>query len=157
MSTELHTPGQRSHESPDDPRHNDVSFESRDVKVGTIYAYLAFMAIAVGASFIICIFILKVTTKLSAQSDTPPPAVRQELKDYSAMPPEPRLQGIPGHDDDAQADLRTKIKEDTAANEKYQWIDRNAGTAQIPVKDAMKIIAEKGFPALAPQNADKQK
>ena len=69
---------------------------------------------------------------------------------YEALPPEPRLQGVPGHGSDPQADLRQKIQSDTAANEKLGWIDQNAGIAQIPVEDAMKIIAEKGLPAVSP-------
>jgi predicted 3-demethylubiquinone-9 3-methyltransferase (glyoxalase superfamily) len=73
------------------------------------------------------------------------------------MPPEPRLQGILGHETDAQQDLRNKVKEDTAANEKLGWIDEKAGIAQIPVKDAMKIIAEKGFPAVTTPPAEKKK
>ncbi len=63
------------------------------------------------------------------------------------MPPEPRLQGVPGHQTDPQADLRQKVHDDSEANEKFEWIDRGSGIAQIPVKDAMKMIAEKGLPA----------
>ena len=82
--------------------------------------------------------------KSGRQSDTAPPPSRQALgKDY---PPEPRLQGVPGHQSDPQKDLRQKLKADNAANEKLQWIDKNAGIAQIPVEDAMRIIAEKGLP-----------
>jgi hypothetical protein len=62
------------------------------------------------------------------------------------MPPEPRLQGFPGHRDDAQADMREKVLSDTEENQKTGWIDQSAGIAQIPVQDAMKIIAEKGLP-----------
>jgi hypothetical protein len=60
------------------------------------------------------------------------------------------LQGVPGHSSDPQTDLRLKIESDTEANEKYGWIDQNAGIAQIPVQDAMKIIAEKGLPGAPP-------
>jgi hypothetical protein len=81
-------------------------------------------------------------------------------RDYRAMPPEPRLQGVPGHDADPQRDLRGKLRADTEANEKLEWIDKNAGIAQIPVKDAMRIIAEKGLPGTptaAPLSAEKKK
>ena len=44
-----------------------------------------------------------------------------------------------------------------AANEKLEWIDKNAGIAQIPVKEAMKIIAQKGLPAAtAPLGGNKK-
>jgi hypothetical protein len=140
MSTEFNT-GQ-------EPRNTDVSFEERDIKAGTIYGYLFALSLAVVASLLICIYILRFTLNYAASTDTPPPPSREALgKDFRALPPEPRLQGVPGHQTDPQADLRKKIQEDSEANEKLEWIDQASGIAQIPVKDAMKIIAEKGLPA----------
>ena len=43
MSTESHNTGQ-------EPRHKDVSFEERDIKPGVIYGYLFALGIAVVAS-----------------------------------------------------------------------------------------------------------
>jgi hypothetical protein len=63
---------------------------------------------------------------------------------------------VPGHTSDPQQDLRDKIEQDTRANEKAAWIDEKAGIAQIPVKDAMKIIAEKGLPAVPAPTAAKK-
>ena len=73
------------------------------------------------------------------------------------MPPEPRLQGVPGHGTDPQSDLREKMREDTQANESAGWIDQANGIAQISVEDAMKIIAEKGLPAASTPPAEKKK
>jgi hypothetical protein len=141
MSTESHNTGQ-------EPRHTDVSFEERDVQTGTIYGYLLALALAVVASALICVYILRFTRNYAASTDTPPPPSRDALgKDYRALPPEPRLQGVPGHQTDPQADLRQKVHDDSEANEKFEWIDRGSGIVQIPVKDAMKMIAEKGLPA----------
>jgi hypothetical protein len=140
MSTESHNTGQ-------EPRHTDVSFEERDVQTGTIYGYLLALGLAVVASALICVYILRFTLNYAASTDTPPPPSRDALgKDYRALPPEPRLQGVPGHQTDPQADLREKNRGDSEANEKLEWIDRSSGIAQIPVKDAMKIVAEKGLP-----------
>jgi hypothetical protein len=151
MSTESQNPGQ-------EPRHTDVSFEERDIKTGSIYGYLVAMAIAVLASMLICIYILRFTLKYADSTDTPPPPSREALgKDYRALPPEPRLQGVPGHQTDPQADLRAKNREDSEANEKLEWIDRSSGIVQIPVKDAMKIIAEKGLPAAPATAVEKKK
>jgi hypothetical protein len=149
MSTESHNTGQ-------EPRHTDVSFEERDIKAGTIYGYLFALALAVVASFLICVYILRFTLKFAASSDTPPPPSREALgKDFRALPPEPRLQGVPGHETDPQADLRRKNQEDAEANEKLEWIDNSGGIAQIPVKDAMKIVAEKGLSAAPAQEKKK--
>ena len=137
------------------PHHSDVSFEERDIKVATIYWYLIALGLATVAALIICIFILHFTSNLAASSDTPPPPSREALgKDF---PPEPRLQGVPGPEFDAQKDLRYKLKADFDANEKLEWIDKNAGIAQIPVEDAMKIIAEKGLPASSAPSVEKKK
>jgi hypothetical protein len=151
MSTESHNTGQ-------EPRHTDVSFEERDIKASTIYGYLLALALAVVASFLICVYILRFTLNFAASSETPPPPSREALgKDFRMLPPEPRLQGVPGHQTDPQADLRYKNQEDAAANEKLEWIDKAGGVAQIPVKDAMKIVAEKGLPAGPAPAAEKKK
>jgi hypothetical protein len=155
MSTESHSAG---HAAGGTPRHADVSFEKRDVQTSTIYWYLIVLVLAVVASFGVCVYILRYTNAFVERSDAPPPPSRAELKpDESANRAEPYLQGIPGHDQDPQSDLRKKIKADTEANEKFDWVDKDKGIAQIPVKDAMRIIAEKGLPAITPPPAEKKK
>ena len=152
MSTKHHNAG---HPLGGDPHHADVSFEERDIKVGTIYWYLIALGLATVAALIICIFVFRFTSSLAATSDVAPPPSREALgKDY---PPEPRLQGVPGHVNDPQKDLREKLKTDNDANEELQWIDKNAGIAQIPVEDAMKIISEKGLPGASAPPAEKKK
>ena len=150
MSTESHNKG---HE----PRHTDVSFEERDIKAGTIYGYLFALGLAVVASLLICVFILRFTAKYAASVDTPPPPSRETHQ--RELPPEPRLQGFgfPGQKADPQADLRKKIQDDTEANEKLEWIDRSSGIVQIPVKDAMKIVAEKGLSPAPAASTEKKK
>jgi hypothetical protein len=155
MSTESHN---SAHQAGALPEHDSVAFETRDVKARTIYVYLAVLAVAVILSYVVCVFVLRVTSRLAAQSDTPLPAVRQDMdKNYLTMPPEPRLQGVPGHGTDPQYDLREKLREDTEANEKAGWIDQSTGVAQIPVRDAMKIMAEKGLPGASTPPAEKKK
>jgi len=130
------------------PVHTDVAYEKQDVEAGSIYIYLIGLAVTVLLSYGVCVFVLRATTRVAVSSDTPPPPVREQMgASFQNMPPEPRLQGVPGHRNDPQADLREKMKQDRDANERFGWIDQNAGIAQIPVKEAMKIIAEKGLPA----------
>jgi hypothetical protein len=152
MSTEMHnTAHGATHDANGEPRNADVSFEKADVQPTTIYWYLGALAVAVILSYVVCVFVLRMTTKIAIDFDTPPPAIRQQMgSTYQDLPPEPRLQGVPGHTSDPQADLRQKIQSDTEANEKLGWIDQSAGIAQIPVEDAMKIIAQKGLPAIPP-------
>ncbi len=144
MSSETHKTGQQAGA---EPVNADVSFEKNDVEPKTIYIYLIGLAVAVVLSYAVCIFVLRATTRVAVDYDTPPPPVRQEMGSaFSDMPPEPRLQGVPGHGEDAQSDLREKVLSDAEENEKTGWVDQSVGIAQIPVKDAMKIIAEKGLP-----------
>jgi len=151
MSTEAHNSG---HAGGQLPRNDDVTFEQTDIQPRGILLSFVYLAIAVIIAFAACIYILKYTANFAAESDAPPPPVRQGTS--PALPPEPRLQGVPGHNSDPQQDLRDKIEEDTRANEKATWIDEKAGIAQIPVKDAIKIIAEKGLPAAPAAPATKK-
>jgi 7-keto-8-aminopelargonate synthetase-like enzyme len=150
MSTESHNTGQV-------PRHTDVSFEERDIKAGTIYKYLFAMGVAVVASLLICVYILRYTAEFAASSDTLPPPSREAHR--KELPPEPRLQGFgfPDQQADPQADLRKKNQEDAEANERFVWIDRSTGIVQIPVKDAMRIVAEKGLSPAPTTSVEKKK
>jgi hypothetical protein len=158
MSSEIHAKGHATGAPGAEPKHADVSFEATDVHAGTIYKYLFALALAVVFSYVVCVFVLRLTTSVAVQSDTPPPPVRQEMgKGFKVMPPEPRLQGMPGHGNDPQADMREKLRLDLAENDKIGWIDQTTGIAQIPVKDAMKLIVEKGLPAVSAPPAEQKK
>lgn len=148
MSTEQpHTPQTHGAE----PVHADVSFEPQDIKAGAIYRYLLILAVAVIFTYGVCVYILRETVHVATQSDTPPPPIRSELgPNYQQLPPEPRLQGVPGHPQDPQLDRRVKLEADRKALEQAGWLDQSAGIAQIPIGDAMRIIAEKGLPGAAP-------
>jgi len=139
------------------PRHDTVSYEARDIKVHSIYWYLIALTISVAASFFICIYVLRYTERFVSRNDPPMMPARAAMgPDYRVLPPEPRLQGVPGHGADPQQDHRDKVRADNEANEKYGWVDQSAGIAQIPVKEAMKIIAQKGLPATSAATPEKK-
>jgi hypothetical protein len=152
MSTEHHNTGQPSDQP---PTNADVAFESSDIDTRTILSYMFYLALSVAAAFIASVFIFKFTSKMAADSDTPMAPVHRGVG--ATMPPEPMLQGIPGHTTDPQLDLRNKREADEAENEKLDWKDKPAGIAQIPVDEAMKIIVSKGLPALPAAAAEKKK
>jgi hypothetical protein len=154
MNTKNH-----GHDRGQPPRHEDVSFEGSDIETKVIYRYLLALAISVIATFVACIFIERTATNYSLQEETQmAPSRAIAGSDYSALPPEPRLQGISGlHENDPQQDLRNMRKEARDANESYRWVDKSSGTAQIPVSEAMKIIAEKGLPGAATGEAEQKK
>jgi hypothetical protein len=137
------------------PVNKDVTFESKDINTRTILMYLLALAVAVAGTFAITVLIFRFTSKMAEDSDRPVPPIAQGVG--PTVPPEPTLQGMPGHPNDAQEDLREKIDADTKANEQLGWADRSAGIAQIPVEDAMKIIVSRGLlPEAAPAGGKKK-
>jgi hypothetical protein len=156
MSTDPHKSGNGNL-----PEHDTVSFEARDISISSVLWSLFYLAVTVLISLVICLYFFKFSEKLATSQDTPRPIVRQQMSATdeleTSMPPDPRLQGVPGHISDAQQDMREKIAADNKANESYGWLDEKAGVAQIPVKEAMKIIAEKGLPGAAPATPEKKK
>src|SRR5262249_37322123 len=121
MSTEHHgkTPAPNG-----EPHHADVTFEPVDVEVRTIYWYLIALGVAVALSLLVCVYIFRFTANMAKESDSAPTTAMQQMtekmspEEKQAMdyPPEPRLQGVPGHTNDAQEDLRQKLAEDKKAN-----------------------------------------
>src|SRR5260370_8010893 len=125
MSTKTHNTGQ-------EPRHTDVSFEERDIQTSTVYKYLFALAAAVVASAVICVYILRFTSAFTASSEAPPPPSREAHQ--RELPPEPRLQGFgfPGQKADPQADLRRKIQNDSEAIPNLRRIDPFHDCSSLP-------------------------
>lgn len=157
MSTEHHDIGQ----SGELPVHKDVAFEARDLRPKTLLWALFYLALTVVISLVICKWVYDYTTKLAEQEHEPAPAVWEHMTPKQRadleLPPEPRVQGVPDHPNDSQEDLRQKNRADMEANQKLGWVDEKSGIAQIPVKDAMKLIEEKGLPAVSTPPAAKTK
>ena len=158
MSTEKHNSGQGNG---DTPFHETVTFEPRDINVATVAKQLIYLGLTIVIALLICVPILKFLTGMAAENDTPMAPVRAEMgaseRERMSLPPEPRLQGVPGHEKDAQQDLREKIAAETAANESTGWVDKANGVAKIPVSEAMKIIVEKAGKGSAAPAAEKKR
>ena len=152
MSTEHHNAEQGGGQP---LTHKDVAFESADINTRTILTYLLYLGLAVAASFAVGVLIFRFASRAAVDSESQMPPVHQGVG--PTMPPEPRLQGVPGHITDPQFDLRAKIKEDSEANEKLKLLEGRPGLAQIPVEEAMKIIVSKGLPAVSAPEAEKKK
>jgi len=136
------------------PVHPDVSFEKTDVRTSPILKFLISLGVLVILSYVLVYGIYRGLKSYWADSYAPP--LPSRLEAGPTMPPEPRMQGMPGHLVDPQQDLRNKITADTDANKRLAWIDQKAGIAQIPVQDAMQLIVEKGLPAVTPPPAEKK-
>ena len=150
MSTEQHKHGQTNGGRPE---HADVSFEAQDVKASPIVKFLLGLGITVVLSFLLSLGVYKGLKSYWTGSYEPPAPMHPVGPQF---PTEPMLQGMPGHLSDPQHDMREKLEADTKANEELGWVDQQAGIAQIPVKDAMKLIVEKGLPAATAAPAEKK-
>ncbi len=151
MSTDHHKKGLTEFNL---PLHEDVSFEPRDVRTSIIIKFLVSMIIFLIVSYVVTVGIYKGLTNYWESTYSAPPPSREGMP--ITLPPEPRLQGMPGHMTDPQEDWRDMVKADAEANNKLGWVDGEPGIAQIPVKDAMDLIVEKGLPAL-PAMPDEKK
>jgi hypothetical protein len=142
------------------PEHGDVSFETRDISISSVLWSLVYLGLTVIVSLVLCVYFFRFTTQYVASQEKPRPIIRQQMsaedEKRMSMPPDPMLQGVPGHESDAQQDMRDKVASDTAVNESYGWVDEKAGIARIPVQEAMKMIAEKGLPAVTSAAAEKK-
>jgi len=149
MSTEHHHPGPSNGR----PQHLDVSFEGKDVQPSPILKFMWWLGVTVVLSFVLSLGVYKGLQSYWRNAYAEPPPMRPSGME---LPPEPRLQGMPGHMSDPQQDMRDKIATDTEENEKLGWLDEKAGIAQIPVRDAMQLIVDKGMPAIKPMPEEKK-
>lgn len=126
-----------------------IRHETSDANLGgverLIFVTFAFLA-CVFALIYVVYFQLKAR---EARLDTPPPAIAARQGDR--LPPLPRLQTTP------VPDLKQFRAAEDAALNTYQWVDRQAGIAQVPIARAIELIAERGLPPKpappAPQDA----
>ena len=136
------------------PENQDVSFETQYVRATPILEFLAYLGVSIVLSYFLVLGVYRGLTGIWNSRYVPPPPSRSET--VPPMPPEPRLQGMPGHLVDPQRDWRNMSNEDSAANNKLGWVDEQNGIAQIPVSDAMKLIVGKGLPAVPAAPAEKK-
>ena len=63
------------------------------------------------------------------------------------LPPEPRLQGAPGHEIHPVDELNSMLAAEESLLTTYAWIAQASGTARIPIEQAIKMLAERGLPS----------
>lgn len=62
-------------------------------------------------------------------------------------PPEPRLQGAPGHQSSGLDDmLEMRVRENRILSS-YGWVDQQSGVVHIPIEEAKKLMLERGVAA----------
>lgn len=122
--------------------HDDVAYDRTDVKPRSVLAFLFYLALSLAVTFLIAWGSLRLIESRTARFDAPSSPIRQGIE--KQRPPEPRLQGVTGHANDPQQDLREMRSNTEKDLNSYGWVDEKNGIARIPIQEAMKIIAQKG-------------
>jgi hypothetical protein len=63
------------------------------------------------------------------------------------LPPEPRLQGAPGHEIHPVEELNAMRRAEDSILTTYAWVAQDSGTARVPIEQAIKMLAERGLPS----------
>ena len=63
------------------------------------------------------------------------------------LPPEPRLQGAPGHEIHPVEELNSMRAAEDSVLTTYAWVAQASGTARIPIEQAITMLARRGLPS----------
>jgi hypothetical protein len=128
---------------PLDPEH---AHEESDVSVTGLAMFLIAMVVTIVVTMWVVVGMFDVLLEDAQEADPPPPP----LVDLRGEPVGPKMQPEPS------VDLRTFRASENAALNRWQWVDKPQGIAEIPIGDAMKLLAKDGlpkWPAAAPAAA----
>lgn len=126
------------------PRRSDgtsaVVLEKSDVSIpGLVKFGVALIALGIAANLLV--WGMFTYFNASAQrSQQQPPAMFQG----DQLPPEPRLQGAPGHQASALEDLLEMHEREDKILGSYGWVDQQSGVVRIPIEDAKRLIVKRG-------------
>jgi hypothetical protein len=116
------------------PEATDRKYETADVGGRTILWPVVTLAVLVLATFLVTIIMLRLWSKPHATGA----GGFSARVDPTQAAPEPRLQVTPA------VDLKKLRAIEDARLRQYEWIDRQAGIAAIPIERAMEMLAERG-------------
>lgn len=115
---------------------SEVSYEKSDANSRAIIRAGIVLALATLATSAIVLFLFRWLAERAQREDAPPPPLAR--MEPGREPPAPRLQTVPARD------LATVRAEDERTLTSYGWVDEPAGIVRIPVREAMRILAERG-------------
>jgi len=147
-------------ENSHEPQNAGIEYERRDVSIGAVVKFVIVLAVGIGLSLLLMRGLFSIFDSQENSEKTEPISQVEGLK--KQLPPEPRIQGLPGfHDnppaedmaiylDQEQRRLGTKIVIDEhgkAEPAPFESIvtDPANNLVTIPIDVAMKAILEKGF------------
>ena len=133
----------------DEPVNTTVAFESQDVSVSGVERVGLGLAIVVLVVLAVAGGLFRYFTRVQPVG-TPEIAAGMRAGEHR-LPPEPRLQGIPGDSVPPPEQLREFQAAAAAKLNSYGWVDGQQSVAHIPIEDAMELLVKNGLPQPAPQ------
>lgn len=131
-----------------EPAHPWVAYEEHDVDASSVLHAGLFLAVVILATLAV---VGAAFHFLSVQREQSLPELSPMLRNAPReLPPEPRLQGIPGHAMSPQEEYQRFLAAEESRLESYGWVDPKEGIAHIPIGEAMKMIEARGLPAVPP-------
>jgi hypothetical protein len=122
-----------------------VSYEKTDAQTRWIIRSGIGLALATLVTSALVLVFFRWLGERERREDAPPPPLAR--MDPDRQPPAPRLQTLPAQD------LATVKAEEDHTLSTYGWVDEPAGIVRIPIREAMRILAERGeapLPLLSP-------
>ncbi len=109
--------------------------ETRDLSFRTIALFAASLIFILAIVSIGLLVLFSALATGQAKSDVLPSKVTPQL------PPEPRLEVVPG------GDLHVLQATEDKQLSTYGWVDRKQGIVHIPIDQAMQLLAKQGLPS----------
>jgi hypothetical protein len=114
----------------------ELRHEKRDVSVGKVALFgLGLVALVVLVGSLVPVLFFKYMAV-----ETAPAPPRSPLYGQQELPPEPRLERVPGLDFQ-----KMRAAQEQQLNS-YGWVDKSTGTVRIPIERAVDVIASQGLP-----------
>ena len=124
-------------------REHEAVHEPNTVGISGIVMFIIGLSASVVIIALLLLALLHYFDARKARMEPPaPPLTRGEV-----LPPEPRLQGAPGHASSPAQDIRQFREQENQLLHSYGWVDERNGVVRIPVDQAKKLIVQRGLPA----------
>ena len=125
-------------------KNPEVSCEPDDVNVRGVVLFGAAMLVGAGIVYLTLWGMFDYFGERAARIEPqPPPLAAERLR----FPPEPRLQGAPGHEEPATAEMRRFREQQNYLLNHAGWVDQKAGVVRIPIDSAKELLLKGGLPA----------
>jgi hypothetical protein len=129
---------------PDHLLNSEVTFEVTDIRVGSIVG----LGVALLVTLFVSMFVVWITFRIMDARQRADEPIISPLRVGMApeLPPEPRLQGEPGHPILGPQELRDVLSQARMQLGGSGWVNESAGITHIPIQQAMDELVQNGLP-----------